>query len=62
MTPDEQSFVDYCEQVITAGILHRLLKAEKNPASWLLLQDIKARSLGRHIQAINASWSKRVEK
>jgi hypothetical protein len=62
MTPDEQRFVDYCEQIITAGILYKLLAAEKNEAAESLLLHIKAWSLGRHIHEINEEWSKRPEK
>lgn len=57
MTNEELQY--HCEQIFTAMLLHKLLKAEGNPASWLLLQDIKEASLGRAIYEINEEWSKR---
>ncbi len=44
---------EYCEQVVTAGILYKLLKAEGNVAAKALLQEVKAKSLGQHIHDIN---------
>jgi hypothetical protein len=49
----------YCEQIITACILYRLLKIERNVAAKLLLKDIRARELGRHVCEINEDFDRR---
>jgi hypothetical protein len=46
-------------QIITAGMLHKLLKAEGNEAAELLIYDIKAASLARTFREINAWWTSR---
>ena len=50
---------EYAMQILTAGMLHKLLKAEGNAASWLLLQDIKAASLARTFREMNEWWTSR---
>ena len=50
---------EFAIQVVTAGMLHKLLKAESNPAAELLICDIKAASLARTFRQMNAWWTSR---
>lgn len=48
---------EYAMQIITAGMLHRLLKAEGNEAAELLIYDIKAASLARTFREMNERYA-----